>query len=84
MAAVEFPQYNDPAEETGKSAIPGVFPGMLLAAAGQARDGGQCRSGARSSWDRQGLGTIKRTQSNEALIAIRKGVHCTPFSIWLE
>jgi nitrogen fixation protein NifZ len=26
--------YNDPVEETGESAIPGVFPGLLLAAAG--------------------------------------------------
>jgi nitrogen fixation protein NifZ len=26
--------YNDPVEETGESAIPGVFPDMLLAAAG--------------------------------------------------
>jgi nitrogen fixation protein NifZ len=26
--------YNDPLEETGESAIPGVFPGMLLAGAG--------------------------------------------------
>lgn len=26
--------YNDPIEETGESAIPGVFPGMLLVPAG--------------------------------------------------
>jgi nitrogen fixation protein NifZ len=26
--------YNDPVDETGESAIPGVFPGMLLAATG--------------------------------------------------
>ncbi|MGO9446192.1 MAG: nitrogen fixation protein NifZ [Thiobacillaceae bacterium] len=31
-AAIDL--YNDALEETGESAIPGVFPGMLLAAAG--------------------------------------------------